>query len=84
MGRKQVNKVLLGTPPIHYGNSVPVSAESIRKAVNALKAYNVMDTMMHAYFSTAMLSKMEAWTVIDNTNDRPQWIQKLEKEWGIR
>ena len=60
-----------------------VTPESIRKAVVLLKQYNLVDSMMTAYFSAVMFNQLENWNVI-NADDHPDWIQKLEKEWGIR
>lgn len=72
----------MGGEQVNYGASVPISAESMRKAVAVLKQYNVLDTIAGAYFSESLVRKLESGMLY--SNDRPDWIQKLEKEWGIR
>ena len=81
MGRRKVNLVTQGSPT-NYGASVPINAASLRKAVSMLKQYNVVDNMFTAVMSPIVYKYMDEWA--SYTETRPDWIRKLEKEWGIR
>lgn len=72
----------MGGDKVDYGASVAVNASDISKAVNALRSFAMIDSMMSGYMSPLIFKHFES--MLQDKNDRPDWIQKLEKEWGIR
>lgn len=73
--------------PVDYSASVPITAASVRLAVEKLKAmdvlsqYNAMDAMMSVYFNDKLITRLTG--TFNDVPAMPAWVQNLEREWRL-